>query len=169
MTCPFFKGVCTYTVAARPETTVVVAVTAPVQAVVTVVNDTVAGADWTGTTMEDDKEDVVDEAEELEGVDATEEDDLVDKDEATEADEVDEVLEATEEEEDDEDEDELDDADEETALEEEATLDEDRGGTLATIDGRDVGRETTLDDEAATAGQLLGFELMLSATLVRLK
>jgi hypothetical protein len=161
MTCPFFKGVCTYTVAARPETTVVVAVTAPVQAVVTVVNDTVAGADWTGTTMVDDKEDVDDE---VEGVDATEEDDLVDKDEATEADEVDEVLEAT-----DEDEDELDDADEETALEEEATLDEDRGSTLATIDGRDVGRETTLDDEAATAGQLLGFELMLSATLVRLK
>jgi hypothetical protein len=162
MTCPFFRGVCTYTVAARPETTVVVAVTAPVQAVVTVVNDTVAGADWTGTTMEDDKEDVVDEAED---------DDLVDRedDEAPEADEVDEVLEATDEEEDNKDEDELDDADEETALDEEATLDEDRGSTLATIDGRDVGRETTLDDEAATAGQLLGFELMLSATLVRLK
>ena len=44
MTCPFAKGVCTYTVAARPDTAVVVVVNVPVQAVVIVVNETVAGA-----------------------------------------------------------------------------------------------------------------------------
>jgi hypothetical protein len=121
-------------------------------------------------------------------VDATEEDDFVDDgatedeedDEATRADEVDEVLEATDEEEDDEDENELDEADEETALEEGATieegatLDEDREITPARLETTDVGRTAIDDDddddeESTTAGQLLGFELMVSATLVRLK
>jgi hypothetical protein len=142
---------------------------------------------------------VLDETEDDEVLDATEEDDgLVDDgatedeedeedDETTWVDETDEVVEATEEEEADEDEDELNEEDEDTALGEAETLDEegateleegaridgDKETTLARVDERDVGSEMTLedddDDEATTAGQLLGLDLMLSATLVRLK
>jgi hypothetical protein len=184
-TCPLAKGVCTYTVATRPETAVVVVVNAPVQAVVTVVNDTVAGAVWTGAPLEDDEDEVVDAIEE--------DDDLLD--EATDDEVKDETIEADEEadEEDKSDEDELDarevfDEDDEAELEEEATLDEDEEATLAELDETDVGRRAILDDEGrrailddegriamlddegrTTAGQLLGFDLMLSATLVRLK
>lgn len=174
MTCPLAKGVCTYTVAARPDTAVVVVVKAPVQAVVMVVNDTVAGAVWTGATVEDDEDEVVDTTEEDE-----EDDDLVD-DEAIEDeededmieadDEMDELLEMTEEAEDDDEETELDDEDEDTDLEEDTTLDEDEGMTLAMLDKTDVGRTAILDDDDDEgAGQLIAFELMLSATLVRLK
>jgi hypothetical protein len=93
-------------------------------------------------------------------------------------DEADDVLEATEEEAT-----ELDEADDETVLEEGATLDEeteveegatfdeDEPTTLARPDGSIVGRDTILEAEEGNtiAGQLLGFLLMLSATLVRLK
>ena len=64
--------------------------------------------------------------------------------------------------------------DEETELEEGATLDGDEteleeGATLDE-DETDVGSRAILDAEGrTTAGQLKGFELMLSATLVRLK
>lgn len=183
MTCPLATGVCTYTVAARPDTAVVVVVNAPVQAVVMVVNDTVAGAVWTGATVEDDEDEVVDATEEDEEVDATEEDDEDDDfvdDEAIEDeedeetieadDEMDELLEVTEEAEDDDEETELDDEDENTDLEEDATLDEEEGMTLAMLDKTDVGRTAILDDDDDEgAGQLIAFELMLSATLVRLK
>jgi hypothetical protein len=105
-------------------------------------------------------------------------------------DEADEVLGVTEEEDDAEVATELDEADDETALEEGATLDEEgatldeetevkEGATLdedneimlARPDGRVVGRDTMLEAEEGktTAGQLFGFALMLSATLVRLK
>lgn len=121
MTCPFLAGVWTYTVAARPEIAVDVAVYVPVQAVVMVVKDTVAGAVLAAAT-----EEVVDDDEVVNVADEEEEDDnLVDDEEATL--------------------DELDDTDVEEA---------------ATLDG---------DDEAATAGQLPGFELMVLATEVRLK
>lgn len=173
--------------AASPDTAVVVVVKVPVQAVVMVVNDTVAGAVWTGATEEVDEDEVVDAIEEDEEVDATEEDaeeaddDLTDdeaiedeEDEETiEADEeADEVVETTEATEDDDEETELDDEDEETELEKGATLDEGKGMTLAILDKTDVGRGTILDDDdegRTTAGQLIAFELMLSATLVRLK
>ena len=188
MTCPFFAGVCTYTVAARPDTAVVVVVNVPVQAVVIVVNETVAGAVWTGATEVVDEDEVVGATEEDEEEDATDEDedDLVDDEaieddedeETTEADEeVEEVLEATEEAEEDDEETELDEEDEETELEEEATLeegatlDEEEGSRLARPDTIDVGRGAILNDDEGrtTAGQLMAFELMLSATLVRLK
>jgi hypothetical protein len=105
-------------------------------------------------------------------------------------DEADEVLGVTEEGDDAEEATELDEADDATALdggasldeegatldedievEEEATLDEDNEIMLARPDATDVGRDTTLEAEEGdtTAGQLLGFVLMLSATLVRLK
>jgi hypothetical protein len=104
--------------------------------------------------------------------------------------EADEMLEATEERADAEVATALDEADNETVLEEGATLDEE-GATLdeeigaeegvtldedneimlARPDGRVVGRDTILEAEEGktTAGQLLGFALILSATLVRLK
>lgn len=96
MTCPFFAGVWTYTVAARPEIAVEVAVTVPVQAVVMVVKDTVAGAVLAAATEVVDDDEVVnvvdeDDDEVVDVADEEEDDDLVDDEEETTLDDDDEA------------------------------------------------------------------------------